>query len=126
MRRLLAIDDAPDSAELVVRCAKKCGYDARALSVLSEVADAVARWKPHVLTLDLCMPELDGIGLLTLIREAGFCGELVIISGQHEKLRKAAGKIAEEKGMPVLAELSKPINLAQLRSLLSAAAAAAA
>src|SRR4051812_14049735 len=115
MRRLLAIDDVPDSAELVVRCATKCGYDAMALSVPSAAADMVTRWKPHVLTLDLCMPKVDGIGLLTLLREAGFCGDLVIISGQDEKLRRAAGKIATEKGMRVLADLSKPIQLAQLR-----------
>jgi CheY-like chemotaxis protein len=126
MRRLLAIDDTPDSAELVVRCARKCGYEAMSLSAISEMADLVARWQPDVLTLDLSMPEMDGIGLLSLLREAGFCGDIVIISGQDEKLRRAAGQIAAEKGMRVLAELPKPLELTQLRALLGAAAAAAA
>ena len=126
MRRLLAIDDVRDAAELVVRCAAKCGYDAMALSFPSAVADVVARWKPHVLTLDLCMPEMDGIGFLTVLREAGFCGDLLIISGQDEKLRRAAAKIAGEMGIRVLADLSKPIELSQLRALLSAAAVPAA
>jgi len=126
MRRLLAIDDTPDSAELVVRCARKCGYEAMSLSVIADMADLVARWQPDVLTLDLSMPEMDGIGLLSLLREAGFCGDIVIISGQDEKLRRAAGKIAAEKGMRVLAELPKPLELSQLRALLGAAAAAAA
>lgn len=126
MRRLLAIDDAHDSAELVVRCAAKCGYDAVALSDPSAARDVVTRWNPHVVTLDLCMPGLDGIGLLNVLIEAGFCGGLVFISGQDEKLRRAAGTIATEKGMRVIADLSKPIQLAQLRSLLSTATAAAA
>jgi len=126
MRRLLAIDDAPDSAELVVRCAAKCGYDAMALGDPSAVAGVVTRWKPHVLTLDLCMPEKDGIGLLAELFEVGFCGDLVIISGQDAKLRKAAGKIAAEKGLRVIADLSKPIQLDQLRALLSTTVVAAA
>ena len=126
MRRLLAIDDDRDSAELVVRCAAKCGYDAMALSFPSLVADVVATWRPHILTLDLCMPEMDGIGFLTVLREAGFCGDLVVISGQDEKLRRAAAKIAVEMGMRVRANLSKPINLPQLRVLLATAAVSAA
>ena len=126
MRRLLAIDDVPDSAELVVRCAAKCGYEAMALSSPSTVADVVTRWKPHIITLDLCMPENDGIGLLTVLRDAGFCGDIVIISGQDEKLRRGVGTIAADKGMRVIADFSKPIQLAQLRALLSTAAAAAA
>jgi two-component system chemotaxis response regulator CheY len=125
MRRLLAIDDVPDSAELVVRCAMKCGYDAMTMTTPAGVADVVAKWKPHVLTLDLCMPELDGIGFLTLLSEAGFSGDLVIISGQDEKVRRAAAKIAADKGMRVLAELPKPFDLAKLRALLSTATIAA-
>jgi CheY-like chemotaxis protein len=125
MRRLLAIDDMPDSAELVVRSAMRCGYDAMSLTVLSGVSEVVTRWKPDVVTLDLCMPETDGIGFLSVLHEAGFCGELLIISGQNEKVRKAAVKIAALKGMRVIGDLEKPVQLTRLRALLSTAAAAA-
>src|SRR4051812_10083838 len=122
MQRLLAIDDNPDCAELIVRCASKCGYDTMALSDPRGVAHVLATWKPHIATLDLCMPQQDGIALLSLLRQAGFCGELLIVSGQDQKLRQAAAKIAAAKGLSVIGDLSKPIDLGKLRALLTTVA----
>jgi DNA-binding response OmpR family regulator len=122
MQRLLAIDDNPACAELIVRCAAKCGYDAMALHDPTEVAHMVQTWKPHIATVDLCMPQKDGIALLSLLCQAGFCGGLLIISGEYEKLRKAAGTIAAAKGMHVIADMSKPLNLVELRAILASEA----
>ena len=92
--RLLAVDDNSDSAELVARVAAKCGYETQTISDPRALRRAVEEWKPEVLTLDLCMPEADGIGLLSMLEESGFAGQLVIISGQEGWLRKAAGRLA--------------------------------
>ena len=92
--RLLAVDDNSDSAELVARVAAKCGYEAQTISDPRALRRTVDEWKPEVLTLDLCMPEADGIGLLSMLEESGFGGQLVIISGQEGWLRKAAGRLA--------------------------------
>ena len=88
--RLLAVDDSADSADLVARVAVKCGYEAQATSDPAAVRALVASWKPEVLTLDLCMPEADGIDLLSVLEESGFSGQLVIIGGlMREELTKA-------------------------------------
>jgi len=55
-------------------------------------------WKPEVITLDLCMPEEDGIGVFATLHESGFQGELVIISGQDDWLRKTASRLASARG----------------------------
>ncbi len=96
--RLLAVDDNSDSAELVARVAAKCGYETQTISDPRALRRAVEEWKPEVLTLDLCMPEADGIGLLSMLEESGFGGQLVIISGQEGWLRKAAGRLASLRG----------------------------
>ena len=118
-RRLLAVDDNPDSAELVARVAVKCGYDAQTIADPRALRQRLSDWKPEILTLDLCMPEADGIGLLSMLAESGFDGQLVIISGQEVWLRKAAGRLASLRGLRVADEMGKPVDLKALRQLLT-------
>jgi DNA-binding NtrC family response regulator len=117
--RLLAIDDSADSSELVARVASRCGYEVRAASDPSSVRALVVGWKPEVLTLDLCMPEADGIDLLSQLKESGFDGLLVIISGQDDWFRKAASRLAETHGLKVVDDLEKPVDIVALRQLLN-------
>ena len=118
-KQLLAVDDNSDSAELIARVAVKCGYEARSVTDPSSLGDMLHSWKPQVLTLDLCMPEEDGISLLSLLKSAGFAGSLIIISGQDDWLRRAAAKLALALGIDVVHDLSKPIDVKTLRDLLA-------
>src|SRR5579875_3225530 len=117
--RLLAVDDSADSADLVARVASKCGYGVRSTSDPRSVRGLVMDWKPEVLTLDLCMPDSDGIDLLSTLEESGFDGLVVIISGQDGWFRKAAGRLAETRGIKVVDDLEKPVDIAALRRLLN-------
>jgi len=122
MRRLLAVDDNPDSADLVVRLGTKCGYEARGISDPRLLTDLLKSWKPDIISLDLCMPEEDGIVVLSTLQEAGFAGDLVIISGQDSWLRKSATRLAAARGLKVAADFSKPLDLSAFRSLLGGGA----
>ena len=62
--RLLAVDDDDNSGELVVRTALRCGYEAFAILDAEVLAETVNDWQPHVVTLDLCMPGLDGLEII--------------------------------------------------------------
>jgi two-component system chemotaxis response regulator CheB len=117
-KRLLALDDHPDSAELIARVATKCGYEARSIADPRALGNVLREWKPEVLTLDLCMPQEDGIAVLTTLKDAGFAGRVIIISGQDDWLRKSAGRLAEARGIKVVEDVSKPVDLAMLRDLL--------
>jgi two-component system chemotaxis response regulator CheB len=118
-KRLLAVDDNADSAELVARLAAKCGYDARSLTDPRSLGAVLKDWRPEVVTLDLCMPEEDGIGTFATLQESAFHGELIIISGQDDWLRKTAGRLASARGLKLAADLSKPVDLSVLRDLLT-------
>ncbi len=117
--RLLAVDDNPDSAELIARVATKCGYEAKTIGDLDQLRDVLMAWPPSVLTLDLCMPQEDGIGVLALLKDCDFTGQLVIISGQDGWLRKAAARLADARGLRVADDLGKPVDLKALRDLLN-------
>ena len=117
--RLLAVDDNSDSAELIARVASKCGYDARSMTDPSTLARVLEEWKPQVVTLDLCMPDEDGISLLSMLTQSGFSGHLLIISGQDEWFRKTASRLASARGLSVADDLCKPVDLKLLRELLT-------
>ncbi len=114
--RLLAVDDNSEFADLVVRVAEKCGYEARGASDPEKLSALVASWKPEVLTLDLCMPGADGIDLLAV---QGFTGLLVIISGQDNSVREAEGRRAKARGLKLVDNLQKPVHISALRQLLN-------
>jgi DNA-binding NtrC family response regulator len=116
--RLLAIDDNRDCADLVVKVARRCGYEARALTGQAELPGVLQDWQPDVLTLDLCMPEADGINLFSVLQAGKFNGDVIIISGQEDWLRKVAGRLAKVHGLRVVEDLAKPVDLARLQALL--------
>jgi len=116
--RLLVVDDDSDASALVLRVALQCGYDAISLVEISTLDSVVRSIQPDVLTLDLCMPQIDGIEALSHLKALGFQGHLIIISGQESFLRKQAKDLALNFGMNVADEMGKPIDLAVLRGLL--------
>ena len=79
------------------------------------VAEAVARFAPDVLAMDLCMPDIDAIDLIDELRRGGFQGRLMIVSGQPDPLREAAARLAEIRGFDVVANVRKPVDVAGLR-----------
>jgi CheY-like chemotaxis protein len=117
-RRLLAVDDNPDSAELIARVASKLGYETRSVIEPRDIPAILGAWQPDVLTLDLCMPEEDGVNVLAMLKKNGFTGRVIIISGQDSWLRKTAARLAEAHGLTVVDDLSKPVELKSLRDLL--------
>jgi two-component system chemotaxis response regulator CheY len=119
MKRLLAVDDNLDSAELVARVGTKCGYESRPISDTRQLSDLLQTWTPDVISLDLCMPEEDGIVVLSTLEQAGFAGHVLIISGQDSWLRQSASRLAAARGLKVSADFSKPLDLAAFRNLLS-------
>jgi CheY-like chemotaxis protein len=114
--RLLAVDDDPDSADLVAEVASMCGYEAQSACTPEALSALVTSWKPEVLTLDLGMPKADGIDLLSTL---GFTGLLIIISGHDDPLREAAGRRARTRGLKVIEGLRKPIDISVLRQILN-------
>jgi DNA-binding response OmpR family regulator len=117
--RLLAVEDDPDSSDLIVRTAKRCGYATRAAPGAESLRETIQDFRPHVITLDLCLPNIDGMEVITLINQAAFKGELIIISGQDEWIRDFTRKVALECGLSVPAHMAKPIDLSRLRELLT-------
>jgi two-component system, chemotaxis family, chemotaxis protein CheY len=113
------VDDDSDAAALVLRVATRCGYDAVSVIEVRALEGVLRSMQPDVLTLDLCMPQKDGIEILSQLKTIDFKGQVIIISGQDDWLRKQARDLAFTRGLNVVAEMGKPLDLNALRGLLT-------
>jgi CheY-like chemotaxis protein len=117
--KLLAVDDDAPSAELIVRVAERCGYEAFATSDSRGVINLVAALRPDVMAVDISMPHVDAVDLFRLLAEQGYDGELIIVSGQDEQTLAMVQRAAELMGLHRPAVHQKPLDFARLRETLN-------
>lgn len=118
--RLLAVDDDASSAELIVRVAERCGYEAFATSDSRGVVALTKALSPDILAVDINMPNVDAAGLFTLLAEAGVTARILIVSGEDEAVLQATRMRAEGLGLSVPYVLQKPLDFQKLRAMLMA------
>lgn len=119
MTRLLAVDDDAASAELIVRVAERCGYEAFATSDSRGVTNLVEVLKPDVMAVDISMPHIDAIELFKLLAAKGYKGELIIVSGQDMSIVEVTAHAATVMGLKQPAVHQKPLNFQALRDTLT-------
>jgi two-component system, chemotaxis family, chemotaxis protein CheY len=119
--RLLAVDDDVMSAELIVRVAERCGYEAFATSDSRGVVNLTKALNPDLLAVDICMPNIDAVKLFGLLaEEAEYQGRILIVSGQDDSVLEETRRKAEEYGLCVPYVQQKPLDMQKLRAMLMA------
>jgi EAL domain-containing protein (putative c-di-GMP-specific phosphodiesterase class I)/FixJ family two-component response regulator len=117
--RLLILEDDPGVGKLIQHVAVAGGHEARIVTQPEPFFAALDQWKPTHITLDLVMPELDGIQVLAELGERGCTAEIIITSGMGARVIDAAGRAAREHGLQLVGVLVKPFPAAALRALLA-------
>lgn len=120
LSRLLAVDDDPSSAELIVRVAERCGYEAFATSDSRGVVNLTKALNPEILAVDICMPNVDAPELFRLLAEAEISARILIVSGQDFSVLERTRRLAESLGLHVPYVLQKPVDFKKLREMLTA------
>lgn len=116
--RLMAVDDDASSAELIVRVAERCGYEAFATSDSRGVINLAKALKPQIMAIDINMPNIDAIGLFELLAKEGYAGRVLIVSGEDQAVLKATQARAEAFGLRVPYVQQKPLDFGKLRAML--------
>ena len=68
MARILIVDDDTDSCDPLARFLRKAGHEVTCLPNGKEALGSIIAQTPHLIILDLFMPEMDGAGLLEIMR----------------------------------------------------------
>jgi two-component system, chemotaxis family, chemotaxis protein CheY len=116
-RRLLAVDDDVSSAELIVRIAERCGFEAFATSDSRGVMNLTNALRPDVMAVDVHMPNIDANALFQLLAQARYAGRILIISGQEQDVLNEVRANAIKAGLNAPIVHRKPIEIPVLRSI---------
>ena len=79
-----------------------------------QALDKVATFLPDVLLLDLRMPVMGGVELLSLLADQKFVGNVILMSGVEEDTLFSVEQIARENNISILGSLQKPANAKDL------------
>jgi len=91
--KILLVDDEPDILEIVGYHLKKEGYQISTASNGKEAVELAERIKPHLILLDIMMPEMDGIEACEKIRDLDGLENVVIafFTARGEDYSQVAG-----------------------------------
>lgn len=119
--KILILDDDTFMLKLLTRMLAKQGYTT--VSACDNGRDALKRIDhsdtcPDLILLDLNMPDMDGIEFVRYLVDRNYHGNLVLVSGEDERMLKTAEKLVHAHKIPMLGYLHKPVNPEKLSELL--------
>ena len=120
-RRLLSVDDDPNICELIGRVARAQGFSVTVTSSAREFREAFETLRPHVVILDIFMPEMDGIELVQWIIERRTDLHIIVVSGNDPVFAESALLMAKELGVKRVDFLPKPVDVLTLARTLAPA-----
>ena len=111
---ILVVDDDQDVREYFQDFLTAEGYDVTTLDDPTQAVDRIRDEMFHIVILDLMMPKLSGLELLSEIRKADDDIAVVILTG-HPSIETASASIEHD----VSAYISKPCTPAEFRDVIA-------
>ncbi|MCC7039745.1 MAG: response regulator transcription factor [Burkholderiales bacterium] len=113
--RLLAVEDDPHIARLLERELGRLGYVLRRADTAAAAARELQRETPHLLLLDLGLPDRDGSDLLRELRAAGNRVPVICLTARDRPVERVGGLRAGADDY-----LIKPFDVAELDARIQA------
>jgi len=117
-KRLLVIDDQVSLTRIVQTVATEAGLDVRVVNDPSQALDVFLEYRPHILFLDMVMPEKDGVDVLNEVMLTGLNAKIILTSGFTDSYVRLAAGIANFHNQGPVRQLKKPFRREQLLTLL--------
>ncbi len=113
MLQALVVDDDPDFQSSLAELVRRDGFTVTTASCLAEARARIQSATPHLITVDLILPDGSGIDLLRAVQQIADC-EVVMITGEA-----TVETAVEAMHLGARDYLKKPIDPAQLKSVLT-------
>jgi CheY-like chemotaxis protein len=119
-RRILVVDDNVDAAESLTLLLQELGHEVQMLTEGSGVLETARTFRPHLILLDISLPDVSGFDLAAALRRSvydpGVCLVALTGYGQEDHRRRS-----REVGFDH--HWVKPIDFAAIERLLASLAA---
>jgi CheY-like chemotaxis protein len=85
-KRILVVDDEPDVRDFISACLEDAGFQVETAFDGQDALEKIQRKTPDLITLDMIMPRMSGIGLMRKLRDNSKWKEIpVVIITAHAK-----------------------------------------
>ncbi len=111
MRHVLVVEDDSDVAVPLASFFHARGFDAAIAATGQEALDHVASIRTDLVLLDLILPDLDGMEVCGGLRNSGFTGGIIMLSGRDQEMNVVTGLDAGADDY-----LAKPCSVAELEA----------
>jgi EAL domain-containing protein (putative c-di-GMP-specific phosphodiesterase class I)/DNA-binding NarL/FixJ family response regulator len=119
--KVMLIDDDTFMLMLLKQQLASCGATVRSMHTkgINALADLEASpGETDLIFLDLNMPELDGIQFIRHLVQHGYKGNLVLVSGEDERVMQTASTLVRAHKIASLGHFCKPLTPEALRTIL--------
>jgi DNA-binding response OmpR family regulator len=116
--RLLIVDDQPQFGDIIAKVGRSVGFDVKVTERADEFRRQLDTFQPSVVTIDLVMPEMDGIALLRELAAHRCKASILVTSGLDVRTLSWAETLGRELGLKLVGVIPKPVRVAELRTLL--------
>jgi DNA-binding NtrC family response regulator len=114
--RVLVVDDEPDASAALELLLKPKGFDVRLAATADQGRAIVASWKPHVVLLDLMLPDVHDLDLLRDLRAQAPDSQVVMVTSYG-----SVPKVVEAMHAGAFGFVEKPIDAMLLLAVLEKA-----
>lgn len=119
--KILVLDDDPFTLKLLSRMLANMGCNSvtacdNGRIALEEIDSQNGH--PDLILLDLNMPEMDGVEFVRRLADRHYGGDIILISGEGERMLLTAATLVQAHNIPVLGHLHKPVTPEGLSALL--------
>jgi len=116
-REILILDDDAEVGQTFQWIAESLGFEAQFVTESEEFFRVLVEKCPEFITIDLVMPELDGVEIMRVLAERRCVSRIIISSGVGTRVLAAAERSALEHGLDIVGVISKPVSREALRRL---------
>jgi two-component system OmpR family response regulator len=106
--RVLVVDDEPSITDAVATALRYEGFDAREAATARAARSAIDAFEPHLIVLDVMLPDRDGLTLARGLRDDGNRTPVIFLTARDAQEDKLAGlAVADDY-------VTKPFSLAEM------------
>jgi len=115
---LYVVDDEKSIGEFIAYAAEDAGFDVQVLCSAYDLQDKWEECIPDVVVMDIIMPGIDGIELVSWLAKKHYDLPTILMSGYDTRYINLASQLADALQVNIVASLHKPISLVTLITLL--------
>jgi len=106
-------DDQPEVADLACMRLEQMYFRTRRVSTIDSFLAALLDFHPNLVLLDLSLGETDAVEVLGMLRDVGFAGDVILMSGHAGSILDHTLRIGEGLGLTMAGAIRKPFRAAE-------------